>query len=176
MQRIISYFIVFVLLIFSGSLLKANTDEGKRCLPIISKITSIFTEEIESKYDVSFTCAWETISYDVPAIDVFFDAYRKGTIEEARFFEVKAMQRLQELINANEELRPFLRECPPRTAISILFKKRDGSRYTDGSIVRALLMEGKLSYVAQEPKEGNNVEIFNESYEKAVEIVESQSR
>ncbi|HSW87019.1 MAG TPA: hypothetical protein VLG49_05930 [Rhabdochlamydiaceae bacterium] len=113
---------------------------------------------------------------DLEAIELCFVAYRKGSVKEAREIEVRATQRLTELINQDKKLYPFLREFPfptHRVEISLSFRQPDDSYYSDGSLAYTFQVRGILRYKVNNPKTDKFVFLHQEPFEEAQKIIKS---
>ena len=111
--------------------------------PLVKEITDAFTREIETEFDLVCIGGGGGMPDDVREIEVDFVAHRRATIEEARFLEISAMEKLLKKINEHEKIRPYLREFPfppERVSIMISFQKDDASHQSDGTV--ALVLRG----------------------------------
>lgn len=112
---------------------------------------------------------------DIERIDVKFIKCAKASINEARELEVKATEKLVQLINAHEKIRPYLREYPfkaNRTAVAISFQKKDGSDYTDGSVAYVTQINNMIYYAGIDPKTLQLYDIAVEPYEEALKKIQ----
>lgn len=136
---------------------------------------------------------------NIEAISLRFHAYRRATVEEARELIVMTILKLVDKVNANEKIRPYLKEYPftRRGAdISIAFHNNESasSYYLDGSVALVCQThEGKLWYDSAELQKRKLpnfidydgkvevgkiidrevlVDLMQESYEEALKIVQ----
>jgi len=144
----------------------------------VDEIIRDFIQEIERDY--GFICVGDggSMPYTVAEIDVMFHVYRKypTSIEEARRLEVALTERLTQMINAHEEIRPYLAMYPfePECAcISLSFMKDLNSSFTDGSVAYVFHGRYKLFYDTQKP-DGSLEDLFSEPYADAVKKVEEE--
>lgn len=158
-----------------GSPMNAFTnDNNVEHIRYAKEIISSFTQECEKNHQVVCIATGGELSHNVKKIKLSFIAYRKGSIEEARKIEVAIIEDLLKKVNAHEKIRPFLDEYPfqpHNLSISLAFRKRDDSCYTDGSVVLTLIGKGKLLYCREDPKTGKLEDIMEEPYEEALKIV-----
>lgn len=139
------------------------------------KITQRFIAEMKQEFSLDCDGMGGSMPDDLQSIEVSFVAYRKGSIEEAREIEVKAIQRLTALINEDEKLQPYLRTVPFPTRgieISLSFDQRNGAFYPGLSFISHI--NGILRYKKNDPKTDRFVLIHQESFEEAVKILESK--
>jgi len=165
---------IYLILISSLLILKANAMDEFNFRAHIDDITKIVIKEMAENYN--FSCMGEggRMAHDLEAVELYFVAYRKGTIEEARDIEVKMTQRLTELINQDKKLHPFFREYPfpmHRVGLSLSFLQADGSEYSDGSLTSVSHINGILRYKTNDPKTNKYVLIYQESFEEAKKII-----
>ena len=136
----------------------------------------------------------------VERISVFFDAYHKASIEEARYLYVELVDQLVDLVNQHPKIGPFLKENPfpsKGAGIFLSFQKGVGDYYLDGSISTISQGRGdKLYYSTAEKRkilhqailgldglpEGEDewvekvqfIDFMEEPYEEAARIVHEQ--
>ncbi|MEI6241850.1 MAG: hypothetical protein WCP39_00400 [Chlamydiota bacterium] len=143
-------------------------------LQYANEIIRVFVNEIEKEY--GFTCIGSGggMAHDVEEISVKFMAYQRASIEQAREYEVNAIQKLLKIINSHDKIRPFLREYPFKAnmlRVSISFGKKDNSPLTDGSVVFVFQARDKIYYNKAEPVTESLLDLYEEPYEEAVKIV-----
>ncbi len=146
-------------------------------LKYVSEITKSTGAEMEKEFDLVYIGGGGRMPNDVEEIDLKFIAYRKGTIKEAREIEVTGTEKLVKKINEHENLRPYLREYPvkaDRAYISVAFRKKDNTRYSDGSVALAFQARNSLFYRQENPNTENLEPLFQESYEEALKIVKNE--
>jgi hypothetical protein len=140
----------------------------------IHEIITQFSPEVEKEFDVSFSGSGGQMPYDVAIVGVKFTAYRRGSLQEAREFEVKTIEKLTAMINSHEKIIPFLRESPfptNRVSISITYINPETYLcYTDGSIAHAFSAKGNIYYSAEDSN-GKIFDLEEETYDKAVSLL-----
>ncbi|HSW87021.1 MAG TPA: hypothetical protein VLG49_05940 [Rhabdochlamydiaceae bacterium] len=142
----------------------------------VNEIGRIVIKEMAENYDFHCFGKGGRMSDDLEAIELYFIAYRKGSIKEARGIEVKAIQRLTELINQDKRLHPFFREFPfptHRVGISLSFLQPDGKQYSDGSLDSVSHIKGILYYTTNDPITNKFVDLHQETFEEAQKIIQS---
>ncbi len=147
-------------------------------LKYVSEITKSTGAEMQKEFDLVYIGGGGRMPNDVEEIELNFIAYRKGTIKEAREIEVKGTEKLVKKINEHEKLRPYLREYPvkaDRAYISVAFRKKDNTRYSDGSVALAFQARNLLVYCHEDPKTENLEDLFEEPYEEALKIVKNEA-
>jgi hypothetical protein len=174
----VSFFLVIILTLFTGPKVSAKEDDDS---PIytryVAEVTSSFLREMHKEYGFECGASGGCMPYDVEEISVKLVAYRSATIEQARELEVRATERLAQLINAHEKIRPFLREYPfpsSRARVTISFRKR-GKHLTD-DVEFVCHAKNKLYYLAHDPDHPYvGKDIKNEPYEEALKIVQGNA-
>ena len=116
------------------------------------------------------------MAYDVDEIGIGFLLNQQTSIEEARELEIRATERLIELINTNEFIKPYLRDPPwdqNRARVMIAFRNEYGEDYPEG--VRLILQAHETVFYfgpKKTPKEVG-ITIKEEPYAEAKAFVEN---
>lgn len=141
---------LFVILLSFMSRGYAVFEENPPYLKYVSQIENEFIKEM--KHDYGLVCIGKggSMPRNVETIHIYFNVYKRGTLEEARELMVKAKTRLAEKVNAHEKIRPYLKNYPftfENAEISLGFHKKNGEFYLDGgvSIVNSA-RGGNISY------------------------------
>jgi hypothetical protein len=174
----ISFFILIILTLFMGIKVRAKDDDDSPVYTqYVAEVTSSFVKEMHKKYGFECGASGGSMPYDVEEILVQLVANRSATIEQARELEVKATERLAQIINAHEKIRPFLREYPfpsSRASVTISFRKR-GKHPTD-DVEFVCHAKNKLVYLAHDPDHPYvGKQIKKEPYEEALKIVQDNA-
>lgn len=175
MTKIASLFIFFTLL--SGFTLKNKKEEEPEYPKYVKEIAETFAQEIEKEFGLECMGNGGSMPYDVEKIEVIFCAHRRASLEEAREIEVKAVERLLQMINSHEKIRPYLREFPfnpSRVGILITFDNEYNQHYSDGTITFMTLGRGKIHYRCHDPIANDLINIVAEPYEEAKAIVQAK--
>ena len=179
MARLVSLFLISILILLIGFQLDAEEYKSPVYTQYVAEITRSFSEQMKKEFSIDCIGSGGSMPYDVEDISIKFVAYQRATIEEARALEVKVTERLVQMINAHEKIRPFLKENPfpyYRTKVGISFYKRNNSPYLDGSVAYVSQVNSKIYYRAENP---DNPDIYNqikdEPYEEALKIVQNNS-
>ena len=150
----------------------------KECYPYLQRIRTKFKAEMKKKYDLICHGGGGQAHERLESIAIYFAALRRASVEEARELIVKATDRLLELINGNEHLRPYLHTypfTPDDLDISINFFLEPDHFYTDGSVTGVLQYDNTLIYNAHSPiempKEFPSYEILEENYDVAKKTI-----
>jgi len=156
----------------------------------VNQIVNTFASEMKEKYGLRCCGSGGSMPYNVEEISVIFYSIKKPTLEEARILEVNLVERLIELVNNHEKIRPYLAEYPfasNRAEVSISFYSKDGLRHTDGNVTRVSLIRGKLFFrkaekTVEETLSGKKYDDYNlitlleEPYELALEKVKKANK
>jgi len=135
-----------------------------------NEIVREFAKEMKREYGMVCTGDGGRMPHDVEELSVHLLSYQRATIEKARELEVKATEKLLQLINGHEKIRPYLREYPfkaDRAEVSISFEKPNGASYADGSVVYVFQVRNKIIYDREDPIWDRLVTIQEEPYEEA---------
>ncbi len=150
----------------------------KECYPYLQRIRSKFKAEMKKKYDLICHGGGGQAHERLESIAIYFATLRRASVEEARELIVKATDRLLELINGNEHLRPYLHAypfTPDDLDISIDFFFDPDHFYADGSVISISQYDNKLIYDAYSPIKipGHSIghEILRESYDVAKKTI-----
>jgi hypothetical protein len=145
-KNIVNFFILFFMSWFS--FLHANQDD-KAYLKYEDEIVKQFKKEMRKKYKLECWADGGSMPNKVEEIRVCFDLQKKAGIDLARELVVKAVERLTELVNNHEKIRPYLAEYPfpqKRIEIMISFQDKNGRKRRDGSVCKVLQVHNKLIY------------------------------
>jgi len=166
-----------------------ETKERAPYIEHVHEIMRVFANEMREKYGLRCCGGGGSMPYNVETIIVKFILLKKTTLEEARVIEVNAVERLIELVNNHEKIRPHLAEYPfnsSRIKISISFNDKSGLHYTDGSITYVSLIKNKIFFdkaekVTRKKLSGETYEtnklitLLKEPYEVALEKVKNSN-
>ncbi len=153
-----------------------SKEERKIMNRSINDIVNSFEKEMKDQFGLMCTGLGGGMAYDVDEIGIDFLLHQKTSIEEARELEIRATERLIELINVNEPIRPYLRDPPwnqNRARVMIAFRDEYGKSYPEG--VR-LIFEAKGVLCYYGPKKTPNevgITIKEEPYAEAKAFVEN---
>ncbi len=115
----------------------------------------------------------------VSSIYLSFYTDRRASVEEAKELLVRATEKFLEVINANENIRPYLAEFPfppSRVNLSISFNIDNKCEYyADGTISRVSQFHNTIYYDIEEPLRSpkNHDPFLTEPYPDALKIVQS---
>jgi hypothetical protein len=145
-KNIVNLFIIFFMGWFS--FLHADQDD-KAYLKYEHEIVEQFKKEMRKKYKLECWGNGGSMPDKVRSIRLYFDFLGKADVDQARKLEVTAIERLAELINSHEKIRPYLAEypfTPERLHVMISFQDKKGKHYRDGSVCMVLQARNKLTY------------------------------
>lgn len=114
---------------------------------------------------------------DIQAMDMGFFFYQEVDLKEARNLIVYVINEYLFEINNHEEIRPFLHEYPftaKNVEIDIWVKASDGTRPSQGKIYYISASNGIINYYIRLPEEQSRKSICEETYEEALQIINSQ--
>jgi hypothetical protein len=150
----------------------------------VDEIVRAFTKEMKKKLGLVCIGSGGSMPYDVELIEVDFASYQRASIEEARELEVKATERLLQMINDHKKIKPYLREDPfvsNRTNVSISFYKPNNEYNLDGSVAVVSHVKDKVYYDKAEPTTTKKyateelVDLYKEPYEESLKIIEKKN-
>lgn len=201
MKKIVKYFSFLILVIFYSFGIQADAAPYEK---YVNEIVGAFAHDMKKEYGLICIGSGGRMPRNVETIGVRFYAYWRSPLEETRELIVKAKEKLVNRVNAHEKIRPYLKEYPftwRGADISIAFHKpNSGSYYLDGSVAFACSADRgtKISYNAAElqtrelpgliDQEGNIlisseiveeevfVDLFTETYEEALAIVNTSKK
>ncbi|MCH9617345.1 MAG: hypothetical protein SP1CHLAM9_06570 [Chlamydiia bacterium] len=144
----------------------------------VDEITLEFIKAAKKEFGVSPWGSGASMPFDVEKISVDFNICKKASIEEARVLLVKLTERLTEIMNKHEKIRPYLREypCPPyRARIYLQFCDKQGRMCEENTLSRVLLgNDNQVLYGISTKSEKLIKNIHVEPYDTAAEIVHAQ--
>lgn len=139
------------------------------------EVMNQFQREVEKEFGIKCTGSGGGMAHDVEVINMFFDADRTATVEEARELHVNCTEKLIFLMNSHEKIRPFLRKYPAdkdNAHIMISFNRKKSPQGKNEYIEVMHLARGKIFYKIEDSKTGRYFSVLEEPYEEAVKIVQ----
>ena len=141
----------------------------------LRKINDKFIREVEKEYSLYCSGSGGSFAGSIKKISLTFYCFEEKTIEEARDLEVKCVERLNQLINSSDKIRPFLYEVPfpsQKVQIMISFCDKDFKSFSaDKSISLILNCKGNLYYTEVYNDDRPNETVLEEPYSEAYKIV-----
>lgn len=191
-----------MLLMFLFLLHSCNSESANVLDRYFDQVVRVFTNEMKHQYGLICVGSGGSVKEKIEIFSIRFYCYQHVSIEEARALYVTITDRLIEIINDNERIRPFLRIYPfpaERADISISFVNKNNSECLDGSVTFVCQGKGKLHFSKSElqtivyqpiidnadgsiirgertAQEIVSVDLHNEPYEEAVNIVHAQKK
>ncbi len=145
----------------------------------VDEATNEFLNFAYKKFGMTCWGSGGSMPFDVENIGVQLSIRKKGTIEEARELIVNLKEKLTQIINQHEKLRPYLREfpfTPSRAQVYLSFCDKKGQKNKDGSVAYVLAGNEKdICYCEARPKKPLT-DLLVEPYEEAVKIVRSKQQ
>jgi hypothetical protein len=179
MGKVVKIILALSLIMFMESAMatkkKYSPEEDKIMSESVHEIIGKFCNDMYDSYGLMCSATGGSMPYDVEAIIVDLVLNCQVSIGEARELEVRAIERLTELVNAHEAIRPYLREYPwntGRSKVLLAFYQKDGKDYTEG-IRLVLQAHNTLSYYGPKKSLQDIDPIKEESYQEAKKIVDS---
>ena len=114
---------------------------------------------------------------DIQMMMMGFNFYSTANIKTARNLLIEAAEKYLLAINSNEKIRPYLHNYPftdKNIEIVIYFYKPDGSNIDSGELFIAAANRGKIIYYIDCPDRDILKSIYQETYEKALQITLSE--
>jgi len=139
----------------------------------VKQITSKYKKDVKKKHQLYCIGGGGGFFKDVEQITLFFAAYRKASIEEARELGVSVVEPLLQKINEEEKLRPYLREYPFNCNgihIAITFFQNNNRYETNGSITNISVANNKVYYEIYNYETEKFETLLVEPYDKAREF------
>ena len=169
--------LIVVCALFLGVQVSAKNQDTVDYEVYVNQIVNSFAKQMKKEYGLVCIGEGGSMPYNVREISVKFIHYSRASIKEARALEVKATERLLEMINAHEKIRPFLSNYPfkPYQAeVAISFRRKENNDYYyDGSVVRVTQIKNTIFYKDKDEKSPLYITLAKEPYEEALKIVQA---
>ena len=177
MRKIFSLLLIAVFSFGSLTGERKYTEEEDRIKErYVDEVLNSFAQEMDETYSLSCCGVGGSMPYDIKQIGIDFMVHQQVEIEEARELVVKATERLVEMVNASEKVRPYLIEYPwtySRSHIMISFLKENGRKYPQGVSLIFQAKDQLFYYGPIECENGLDPTIKEETYVEAKKIVDS---
>jgi hypothetical protein len=178
MAKRTNYFFIIFMIVF-GMKIDAKEYESPVYTQYAVEIIRSFANQVEKEFGFECIGSGGSMPHDVQEISVKFIIYQDVTIPQARELEVKLTEKLVQVINAHEKIRPFLREHPfpsSRACVSLSFERPKKNFSIKNQRVKYVFQaRGRIFYQAENPlNQYVYKDIKDESYEEALKIVQSQ--
>lgn len=176
-----NYFFFFILLgILNMNNNYASSDSSPPSIAMSEKIEAKVATLLEKKYKMS-VCGTGAAMPDgiLSSLILCFDSYLSLRIEEARPILVDCVNTYVNAVNANNEIKPYLKTAPfsaENIQINIFFRTSKGESVTEPNLCVATALHGKLIYCTEEKGQKFGYKSkFIESYEDAVKILNEKN-
>lgn len=150
---------------------------------VVDSIVSKETKKIRKEEQLEFFGYGGAMSEGIKSISLTFVSRQKVEIAEARQKIVRCIERIRNKINAQENLKEYLRPYPftiSEVKLGILFLQENGKFMEygcvwlgTGGVSSVFQQNGKLFYSSYNPRTDLLESYFNETYEEALAIVNS---
>lgn len=175
MRIVFNCFILFCAIVsFSRGHCQQISHEPKYVM-YADEIVKAFEREMEENFGLSCCGGGGSMPYNVKEIEVLFEVPHKATVEEARYLEVEATQRLLKKINSHEKIRPYLNVFPfteSDVSISIHFIDVDKGFYAN-ELSDVSMYSGIIEYSGIEEATDKSYTFKREAYEDAVALLQA---
>jgi hypothetical protein len=178
MDFILTTIVSFLMFIFYSSAISNNTKTEPSNYNYefyADRITNQFIKEMKKEHSLICIGSGGSMPHDVESILIVMQAYQQANIEQAAELLVKATEKLKDLVNKDEKIRPFLREYPfttNRTIIRISFDDHNNRHYPDKkSIAFVFQVRDEIIYHYYDTEKEQYFELFKEPYETAKQRV-----
>jgi hypothetical protein len=182
MDKIVSFIYLFSVFsfVFSSKAEAGHKINDKQAsyTPYVNEIVRTFAKEM--KKELALQCIGDggSMPYDVEEITVLFVSFQKVTVDKARELEIAAIEKLTNIINKNEKIRPYLREYPfpkNRADVRITFLTEKGEYFDKNFVTFVFQTKNQIFYETRNLQEDKFVLLHKESLEEAIKIVERKS-
>ena len=170
--------IILALFIMAHQITLSADDDASFYGKYIDEIQIEFIKQMEKEFQLSCSGTGQCMPKKLEGICVSFNAFREGTLEEARKIEILGTEKLLSLINNHEKIRPFLSHYPMThegADVSIGFIRESYKLFPYGTVAFVCQGKGKIHYSVNDPKVDYLVKIKEETYEEAYDIIKQQN-
>jgi hypothetical protein len=135
------------------------------------RLVTEFSKEISNDFELKLTAWSSSISDELTSLGVFFSGTPAVDIDTARVMTVMMAKRLVTKINEDKNIRRHLGSNQlsiKNINLHITFEDQFGASRTDGSVVHASIMNGRIAYITNEhPTEPIEKRSESETFEEA---------
>lgn len=138
----------------------------------VNRLRSQFIAEVQRKDPVTVSMIGGGLFRDVEEVSITFRAYKHADITDARQMIVPYVKRLLELINQDEQVRPYLRQYPFwGVKLRISFYESNEEPVNPPLLTSVIFWPDRKTIEYCIYKNDVFVGIYEESYEDALRIV-----
>jgi hypothetical protein len=177
MDFIMRVSVLLICFVFSVNV-GVSMEKAPQHVVYVEQIIKAFTKEMERNVNFHAIGDGGSMPSVVNSVYVQFQIFHRATIEEARLLEVFAVERLTEMINAHEKIRPYLCEFPfpsSRVEIGLTFCLPSGLSFADGTVASVMQTRGNIRYSFTDPDSGSLVSLLKEPYLEAKKTVDASA-
>jgi hypothetical protein len=171
--RMIILLIIFAPLVFSFSFFKSKKPRDYE--DMANEISAKVAKKLAKKHQMDWIGEGGGMMGSVYLIGLSFQIHHPLDRDEARERIVDCVEELLAAVNANEEIRPFLRDYPftPKNVRVIIYSNHpDGREAFDPYIsVVSVYTEDGISFSTTEPNKNTYKHRYRESYSKALAML-----
>ncbi len=145
----------------------------------VNSIINQHGKEEAKEYNLRLVGAGSAIPDNVHGFILDYNSEQKLTIPEARKLYIQGTEKLLNMINNSEELRPFMHEYPfteKNIDYKLSFHNKDRSFVEPPYVAYVFLSKNNVVYVFHDNKKGKFIDEmdFSEPYLEAVRIVREE--
>lgn len=141
------------------------------------RIIRIYTKQMKKDRALYAIGTGGAMMYDVQEITLHFVSYAKLDVAQAREVFVDCCEGLITTVNADEKIRPFLRDYPftiKNADIMISFQKKSGGHVDSEYVAFVCCSKNFIHYAYHDNDKDMLTRITKEPYEEALRIVKEQ--
>ena len=175
-------FILFIFLIFNIQIQSGNNMHNEyipaRYVVIAQQIRSDLAEKLSKRHKMDVSGTIGGLANCINILGLSFDILGPLSKEQLRIILVDCVEEFINTINANEELRPHLKNypfTPHEIEIKLFIVDKNRKDIYDPHISTASAYNGKLSYKTTDPYDDFKFKNkFTETYEEALKIINNK--
>ena len=156
--------------------LQATSHRPPKHIRYANKVNQAYKEFVLRKYELSPSMEGGSLMENIQMISLFFRTHGKHySVEDARSLMITCIKEYLERINTNKDIKPYLCVFPftaENLEFQINFYKEPLLRVEKGYVSTVGVVKGKVYYLTFDHEKGKSEDLFHESYEEAVRIVE----
>lgn len=158
--------LLIIFFLFSECIIYASP----KYIKLVDRVTAKYVKELKKEQKM-FLCGYGgRLMTDVEQIDLSFEVKRQATIEEARILFVEIAENYLTRVNADTELRPYLRNYPftiDNLELGLAFVDHQLNFQLDLAYVMYCKRTGHIVYNKHEPNKPLET-IYEEPYSEAL--------
>ena len=152
-----------------------KTNQGPDYVVYVDQISKKFVKEMKKEHDLICVGSGGSMPHNVKRITFLLRSNRRVSIEEARLLETQCVERLRELINSHNKIRPFLAAYPCSSEMAdvrISFYDERGEKFSqEKGLCYVTNIKGKIIYGVWNEEANRFIDCFEEPDEEALRKV-----